>query len=270
MVQAGVNIMAAKAHRSDAARLAKVDGQAITVATMGEAIAETIARTKAGPSFCFFTLNLDHLVKRRDNAAFRDAYRKADIVSADGAPVAVIARRQSPRIERVTGADLVKPLVIAAAEQGIPIGLFGTSGAVLALSAARMKEWAPGLDVVFSESPKLGFDPTAREAEEAGLRMQKAGAKLVFIALGAPKQELFAAHMAERTRGIGFICIGAALDFIAGTQPRSPVILRALGMEWAWRLITNPRRMARRYAACAMLLVRLAAPQKRHAQGMPR
>lgn len=249
--------MSSTPENSPLPELALIDGQMINIASMHDAIATPIALARQNKGFLFFTLNLDHLVKRRDDPRFRSAYDKATLISADGAPVAWLARRQFPTMARATGADLVLPLAIEAANHAVPIAFFGTSDAVLEKSAAALKATAPELEIAFAESPPLGFDPVSPAAEAAAARIAASGARIVFVALGAPKQELFAAHMAERFPQLGFICIGAALDFIAGAQVRAPGILQKLGLEWVWRLASNPARMARRYALCAGIMARL-------------
>ncbi len=234
--------------------LARIDGQDINLATLDSAVAAAIGCAREHRGFRLFTLNLDHLVKRRDDAAFRRAYELADFVTADGAPVAVLARRQGARLKRTTGADLVEPLCAAAAREGIPLAFFGSNLETLETSARHLRARYPRLNIVHCEAPPYGFNPTSAAAEEAARRIAESGARIVFVALGAPKQELFAAHMADKTPELGFICIGAALDFIAGTQMRAPLAFQKTGMEWLWRLATNPARMARRYALCALML----------------
>lgn len=241
--------------------LARMDGQAINLATLDAAVDAAIGRARENRGFRLFTLNLDHLVKRRDDSAFREAYERADFVTADGAPVAVLARRQGARIKRTTGADLVEPLCAAAAREGVAVALFGSNRQTLQTSAGRLKARHPRLQIVHCEAPPDGFDPTSPAAEDAARRIADSGARIVFVALGAPKQELFAAHMAEQAPGLGFVCIGAALDFIAGTQSRAPLVMRGIGLEWCWRLMTNPTRMARRYARCALMLRELLRQQ---------
>lgn len=238
--------------------LAAVDGQAINIATMEEAVAAPIAAARAGQGFTFFTLNLDHIVKRRDDPAFRAAYEAATFVSADGAPVALLARRGHPAIRRTTGADLVEPLAAEAAREGVPIGLFGSTAETLALAAQHLAEIAPGLVIAHREAPPMGFDPTSPAAEEAATRLADSGARIVLVALGAPKQELFSAHARQRHPQLGLVCIGAALDFLAGTEKRAPSLMQASGLEWLWRLSANPRRLGRRYAHCARILAELA------------
>lgn len=231
--------------------LARIDGQAINIATLDDAVSAAIASAKDERGFRFFTLNLDHLVKRRDDGAFRAIYEKAEFVSADGAPVAMLARRQRAGIERTTGADLVEPLCREAAIAGIPVAFFGSDQATLDRAAGLLRNRYPGLQIAHLEAPPYGFDPKSAAAQDAARRIEASGARLVFVALGAPKQEFFAASMGAHTPGLGFICIGAALDFIAGSQVRAPKFFQKTGLEWVWRLGTNPSRMARRYALCA-------------------
>jgi exopolysaccharide biosynthesis WecB/TagA/CpsF family protein len=238
--------------------LAMIDGWGVTTASPDEAIRTIIARAQTGESFTVNTLNLDHLVKLRQDAGFRAAYGDASIVTADGAPIVWLARRQGAQVERTTGADLVVPLVIEAARHQLPVYLFGTSEEVLEKCAAALHNLTDGtLTICGASSPSLGFDVTGPAADAAIVAMRQAGARLVFVALGAPKQEIFAARAMAAELGAGLICIGAALDFIAGAQIRAPLVLRTSGLEWAWRLATNPRRLAMRYARCALVLAEL-------------
>jgi exopolysaccharide biosynthesis WecB/TagA/CpsF family protein len=113
----------------------------------------------------------------------------------------------------------------------------------------------------------MGFDPESQAALEAGYRIAGSGARLCFVALGAPKQELFADRMTRNVGGVGFVCIGAALDFISGEQVRAPALFQRAGLEWAYRLLSNPSRMWARYARCAALYLRLRLGVGRPATG---
>ncbi|PPQ29037.1 hypothetical protein CCR94_16620 [Rhodoblastus sphagnicola] len=216
----------------------------------------------SGLGFTFATLNLDHLVKRRAHRAFREAYARATLVSADGAPVVALGRRQAPALSRTTGADLLRPLCAMAEREGLPVAFFGSTEQVLGGATARLRKEFPELRIAFVESPAFGFDPYSDEAAEGGARIVASGAKLVFLCLGAPKQELFADRLAQIHAGVGFIGVGAAVDFIVGAQTRAPRALRRLGLEWLWRAASNPRRLAGRYAQCALLLARIVIEQR--------
>ncbi|MFQ8432685.1 WecB/TagA/CpsF family glycosyltransferase [Amaricoccus sp. W119] len=95
-------------------------------------------------------------------------------------------------------------------------------------------------------------------AASASAAQAASGARLTFLALGAPKQEMFAARCREALPGIGLVSVGAGLDFLARTQRRAPEWVRRAALEWLWRAVTDPRRLARRYAECAMALPGLA------------
>ena len=237
---------------SDAA-VAIVDQQPINVATMAELVRRIVEFVRKGRGFTLFTLNLDHLVKRRRDPLFKAAYERASLVSADGWPVAVLARRQGGSVERVTGADLVLPLCEEAARQAIPLYFFGSTESSLASAAAVLTRRFPALEIRGMVSPPMGFDPVGPAAVVMAEQIAASGARLCFIALGAPKQELFADAMAQRFPDIGFLCIGAALDFISGRQRRAPLIVQKLRAEWLWRLTGDPRRMALRYGSCALV-----------------
>ena len=254
----------------DGAPLAIVDGWPIHLANAQDSLETLIAAAERGEGFMFAPLNLDLLVKLRHDAAFVDAMRKARFVIADGAPVAVLARRQNPRIERTTGADLVLPLVEACAARGLPIYLLGSTPEVLDTVSRRLVEHCGGrLRIVGTGSPMLAADARGPAADAAIAAIKESGARLCFLAFGAPKQEILAARALDQGARTGFVCVGAGLDFIAGAQLRAPWLMRNFGMEWLWRLVTNPRRLARRYALCARLLgeIALIEPARRWMRG---
>merc|ERR1712034_123912 len=100
----------------------------------------------------------------------------------------------------------------------------------------------------------MGYDPDGEAAAADLARLAGDGAGLCFLALGAPKQERLAARGRDLAPRTGFVSVGAGLDFIAGHQRRAPRWVRKLAMEWLWRMASNPRRLAGRYAACALTL----------------
>ncbi len=243
---------------------ASVDGWTVNIPTLDVAISQVIGAARAAESFSCFTLNLDHLVKLREDARFQRAYRAARFVTADGEPVARIARRQWPSVRRTTGADMMLPLCEAAAESDLPVYLFGTSTHVLETTIARLGEITGGkLRIAGYEAPPYGFDPESPAADACMDRIAASGARLCLVLLGAPKQELFAARAVERGVQCGFVCLGASADFVAGHQVRAPLALQTAGLEWAWRLASNPRRLGVRYARCAMLLASIEMNERK-------
>jgi exopolysaccharide biosynthesis WecB/TagA/CpsF family protein len=215
------------------------------------------ARFKAGHGFALATLNLDHLTKLPADDAFAEAYRAHDLVVADGRPIVWLARLAKVRLELMPGSDLVIPLARLAAEMGVSVALVGSNDAALEGAKATLEARVPDVEIVLTHAPVYGFDPSGTAAGEICEMINASGARLCFIALGAPKQELFAAFARRRCPGTGFASIGAGLDFLSGHQVRAPAILRALALEWLWRALQSPARMIPRYARCFAILPRL-------------
>ncbi len=233
-------------------------GVSITTPTRMALLAEIEGLLTACTGFALATLNLDHLVKLRRDPAFRAAYAAQSHVVADGNPVVWLQRLAGCPVELVPGSELIAPLVAMAARLGVPVALLGSTEATLALTSARLKADHPHLTIVACIAPPQGFDPTGPAGEAALSRLTATGARLCFLALGAPKQEILAARGHALLPEAGFVSIGAGLDFIAGTQKRAPVWVRRIAMEWAWRMALNPGRLARRYLDCALILPGLA------------
>lgn len=231
---------------------------AITTPTRPALLAEVEARLTARKGFALATLNLDHLVKLGRDPAFRAAYAAQSHVVADGNPVVWLQRLAGRPVDLVPGSELITPLVAMAARLGVPVALLGSTEATLTLTAARLRADHPGLTLVACIAPPQGFDPAGPAGEAVLTQLAATGARLCFLALGAPKQEILAARGLAMLPQTGFVSIGAGLDFIAGTQKRAPLWVRRIAMEWLWRMALSPRRLARRYLDCALILPGLA------------
>jgi N-acetylglucosaminyldiphosphoundecaprenol N-acetyl-beta-D-mannosaminyltransferase len=215
-------------------------------------------RLRAGTGFAIATLNLDHLVKLRRVKDFRRAYARQDLVVADGNPIVWLSHLAGRPVSLVTGSDLVEPLAAMAADEGVPVALLGATSETLARAATRLSARNPRLRIVARLAPGQGFDAAGPEAGEMIEALRRSGAGLTLLALGAPRQEMFAARCREALPAMGLASIGAGLDFIAESQRRAPPWVRRIAMEWLWRVLSNPRRLAGRYAWCALALPTLA------------
>ena len=160
--------------------------------------------------------------------------------------------RRRGGLERAQKLGLYAFLILSALFFSIP--LFIMISTSLKTAAAALEAQHRGLDVALRLAPAMGFDPEGAEADAAIAAIAESGARVVFLALGAPKQERFAARAQKALPGVGFLSIGAGLDFVSGAQRRAPRLLRNLAGEWLWRLAGNPTRLGRRYAACAAIL----------------
>jgi N-acetylglucosaminyldiphosphoundecaprenol N-acetyl-beta-D-mannosaminyltransferase len=201
-----------------------------------------------------FTLNLDHIVKMRKDATFREAYRRAGLITADGFPIVLACSLQGKHVARVTGSDLVAPISAEAARSGKSIYLFGSNSQVLTEASRLLHERNAGLTIAGVYAPPHGFDPTSEDARCCIATIGNSGADLCFVALGAPKQELFADRGKNLLPNISFVCIGAGLDFIAGAQVRAPHWMQRWYLEWLWRAASDPQRLLYRYLLCMAAL----------------
>lgn len=220
-----------------------------------------------GKGFTVATLNLDHVVKLRSNASFRSAYAKHSHITADGNPIVWLSRLSGVDVELIPGSELIEPVAKIAAEQGATVALFGSTIEALEPAAEALQSRFPGLEIAAVLSPPMGFDPSSADALGAIEDLKSSGARIVFLALGAPKQEEFAIHAASQMPSTGFFSIGAGLDFISGAQTRAPRWVRRLALEWLWRLLSSPIRLGRRYFACIVILPRLFVEALRSRKG---
>lgn len=211
-------------------------------------------RLAAREGFALATLNLDHLVKLRSDAAFHSAYAAQDFVVADGNPVVWLSRLAGKPVSLIPGSDLVLPLCHWAAGADVALGLLGGTSESLDRAAGELRLRVPGLRIAALIAPPMGFDPMSVEAARMLGELAEAEVGLCLVALGAPKQEILAARGRALVPGIGFASVGAGLDFLSGDQTRAPEWVRGMAMEWAWRALSNPMRLGPRYARCAAIL----------------
>lgn len=226
---------------------------------MEETVDRILQLARSGAPAMVVTPNSDHIVKLESDAAFRAAYDHADVVVADGMPLVWASKLlQEPLKERVTGADLMPRLCGEAASHGLKVFILGGRDGVPQRAALRLQTAYPGLKVVGSYSPPFGFE-TDRAQDDAIVQMITASdADLVFVGLGAPKQELWIdQHLASFRKGV-FLGIGAAVDFCAGNVTRAPHWMQTTGLEWMYRWSQDPSRLTTRYLKDFYVFVVLA------------
>jgi N-acetylglucosaminyldiphosphoundecaprenol N-acetyl-beta-D-mannosaminyltransferase len=226
----------------------------VNIPDQGTLLAQIEQRLTRNEGFAIATLNLDHLVKLRSDAAFGEAYARQDLVTADGNPIVWLARVAGQPLALLPGSDLIRPVLQVAARVGAPVAFLGSTEAALSAAARALMAEIPGLEVRACLAPPMGFDPASPLASKMLDDLAAQGVRLVLLALGAPKQERLAALGRARQPGLGFLSIGAGLDFIAGSQRRAPLLVRRLALEWLWRMLLSPRRLARRYLDCILIL----------------
>ncbi|SMX26451.1 Putative N-acetylmannosaminyltransferase [Pelagimonas phthalicica] len=214
-------------------------------------VTERLAQRKG---FALATINLDHLVKLAESTEFQAAYAAQDFVCADGNPIVWLSHLAGRPVSLIPGSEAILPLARLAAKQGVGVALVGSTEPVLAAATAYLEREVRDIEIVCCIAPPMGFDPKGAEAEEILAKIADSGARMCFVAMGAPRQEEFAALGRRKTPEVGFVSIGAGLDFFAGTQKRAPQWARKLQIEWLWRMMSNPKRLAMRYLKCMLIL----------------
>ncbi len=216
------------------------------------------------------TVNLDFVARAQSDRSLREIYRRGDLNVADGAPVVWLARLLGAAIPgRVAGADLVPALLAHAAADGRSVFLLGGENGVAALAAARLRELHPTLQVSGTYEPPRAPVESMNNAEILA-RIAETQPDLLLVALGNPKQERWIDMHRDQLPVKVAIGVGCVLDLIAGRQTRAPRWMQAAGLEWAFRLLHEPTRLAGRYGTDAVWLVILTLRTLRARTTRPR
>jgi N-acetylglucosaminyldiphosphoundecaprenol N-acetyl-beta-D-mannosaminyltransferase len=215
--------------------------------TFVEALAEIERMVESGGGGVVFTPNVDHVVQVEKNLAFRAAYETVGLSLVDGQPLVWASRLLgAPLPAKISGSDLVMPLLRRAAERQWRVYFLGGAPGA-GEEAARAVRQQLDVNIAGIDAPRVGADGVATDEEAVLARIEAARPHIVLAAFGAPKQELLIHRIAGRVRPAVLLGIGAGLDFIAGRVRRAPPWMSRSGLEWLYRLVQEPRRLARRY-----------------------
>lgn len=217
-----------------------------------------------GDPLVVFSCNVDMVVKAHRDPDFGATLSSADILNADGMPIVWMGRRRGfPFPERVAGSELVPLVSAACAREGKSVFLFGAAPGIAAAAARRLQDDHPELRVAGTLSPPLHFERDPRALEEAVAAVREAAPDVLFVALGAPRQERFIqAHKGE-LGAKAILGIGGSLDMLAGRVRRAPRFVQRAGAEWLWRLAQEPRRLAKRYLVDDLAFLPIALAELR-------
>lgn len=202
--------------------------------------------SRSGRPELVLTPNVDHLIELEMNMAFREIYKDCALVLLDGAPLVVIAKMLGVKsATRNTGADLLPFLSEAAKDRSWRIGIAGGRPGVAAAACTNLFQ-KYGCDIAAIKMPQLTSN-TDKKTLEIIQELYEMKCDIVFLCLGAPKQELWFSEWKTKLPPAVYIGAGAAVDFAAGAKRRAPKFFQYLGFEWLWRLGTEPKRLAHRY-----------------------
>lgn len=205
---------------------------------------------------CFADAN--SVLQARDNPDMRAALDAADVVSPDGTPLAIVGKLRSVPVTKTSGPDFLEACCAASAGTGTRHFFLGGQPGVAISLANKLSARFPGLKVVGTYAPAR-FPLSPDQNNEMLAAVAAARPDVVWVGLGAPKQEIWMHQNRERLAGMTLLGVGAAFDFSAGTVKRAPVWVRNAGLEWAHRTVQEPRRLFRRYARTVPRFIGIAA-----------
>ena len=245
------------------ARPVQVAGAPIHPCTFREVVSRILEHARRGgaPEF-IVTPNAHHVVLLHESERFRRVYADAWLSVADGMSVVWAAKLLgTPVPEKVSGSDLFPAVCKAAAGSGIRVFLLGGRPGAAEQAARVLRERYTGLEIAGTLCPPMGFENDPAECERVNRAIREAAPHVLFVGLGAPKQEYW---MYRNRAEVGVpvsIGVGGSFDFVAGITPRAPKRLRNAGLEWLYRLSREPRRLWKRYALTNPAFVRLVLLQ---------
>jgi N-acetylglucosaminyldiphosphoundecaprenol N-acetyl-beta-D-mannosaminyltransferase len=229
-------------------RYVRLQGARFAAVTEAEAVLRIVDAAANRCGHWTITANLDHLRRYRREPLVRQMIEEADLVVADGMPLIWASRLAGvPLPERVAGSDMTWSISQAASSRNLSIFLLGGDPGVADRAAQVLQDRFEGLEVAGTLCPPMGFEHDALELERIQERMIETAPRIVFVGLGFPKQDLLITRLRNALPGTSFIGVGISLSYVAGREQRAPGWTQKLGLEWVYRLVCEPRRLARRY-----------------------
>jgi N-acetylglucosaminyldiphosphoundecaprenol N-acetyl-beta-D-mannosaminyltransferase len=215
------------------------------------------------------TPNVDHVIHIQNDEKIRKIYQKADFILADGMPLVWLSRCLPGRLplpERINGTELMLRVSALAAKQGQSIALAGGKTGAAELAGRTLVKQFPGLRVVGTCCPPFGFESDVTETGSILQFLEDNQPDILFLGVGAPKQEIWAAEHFDQLAAGAILCVGSSIEISAGLIRRAPLWIRQAGFEWLWRLLMEPGRLWKRYLVDDMAFFPLAVREWRLAQ----
>lgn len=230
-------------------RRMRVMGAPMDVTTEESAVEAIVDAAERGQGHWAITANLDHLRRYHSDPVQKGLIDDADLVVADGMPIIWASRLAGePLPERVSGSSMVWSICQAAAARGLPVFLLGGDPGVAERAAQVFRDTHPELEIVGTACPPVGFEDDPQELQHLQRHIVETAPRIVFVALGFPKQDLLIQALRPFSPSASFLGVGISLSYVTGELSRPPLWLCNLGLEWACRLFQEPTgRLVRRY-----------------------
>jgi N-acetylglucosaminyldiphosphoundecaprenol N-acetyl-beta-D-mannosaminyltransferase len=221
-------------------------GTRVDATSYADATDRILQWAQAGESRYVCICGVHGVMESHDSQEIQRVHNAADLVTPDGMPLVWVLRRLGLKDQtRVYGPDLTLKVCQAAAEAGIPVGLYGGTQTVLERLQESYRARFPQLRIAYAYSPP--FRPLTCEEDEAVVQaINASGTRILLVGLGCPKQEQWVAAHRNRVQAV-MLAVGAAFDFHSGQVKQAPRWMQQCGLEWLFRLLMDPRRLWRRY-----------------------
>ena len=234
-------------------------------------MAQTVGRTKelveSGAFAHLIGVNADKLLQMRDDPEMDAIVRRCEVVNADGASMVMAAQRLgAPVPERVAGIDLMGELCALAAREGYRVFLLGAKREVVERTRDVLLGEYPGLRIAGVRDGYFGEEEFDEVAEE----VRASGAQITFVGITSPKKEL----LIERFRELGlkgaYVGVGGSFDVVSGAIPRAPLWMQRAHLEWLFRMMQEPGRLAKRYVVGNARVMALLRREEKRMKGASR
>ena len=222
-------------------------GVGISACDYEYAVDRILSDAKAGRRCATTALAVHGVITGALDRVHRFRLNAFDLVTPDGQPVrwALNLLYGTKLSDRVYGPKMTLLVCVRAALEGVPVYLYGSKPDVLAMLRERLQVLCPGLIIAGAEPSRFRL-LTTEEQVEAAERIRDSGARILFVGLGCPRQEVFTYEM-SRLLNMPVLAVGAAFDYHSGLLEEPPAVLQRLGLQWLYRLVQEPRRLWHRY-----------------------
>jgi N-acetylglucosaminyldiphosphoundecaprenol N-acetyl-beta-D-mannosaminyltransferase len=240
--------VAAYTQPADTARSrVELGGVLVDQINLSGALEQVRGFVRSGEPHQIVTVNLDFLSIAANHPEFRATLNTADLAVADGMPLVWLSRIKGKALaERVAGVDLVTASCEMAVALGGGVFLLGAGPGVADAAGRKLETMYPGLRIAGTYSPPVG-ELRQRDNERIVKMIREAAPDFLFVALGAPRQDLWIREHLDRLQVPVAMGVGCVFDILAGSVKRAPLWMQRSGLEWAFRLGQEPTRLWRRY-----------------------
>lgn len=237
----------------------KVLGYDVDLLSFKEAVDFVSSKLECNDGMQIVTINPEIIELAGQSNELSNIIKKAELVVPDGAGIELALRLKGIVQERIAGIDLAKELVNVCCILNYPVALIGAKEEVLQKTCSRLEAEFRGLNICYSRN---GYFLRNRE-EEIIRNLSNSEPKLVLVALGAPKQELFIDRCRNVLKDAVFVGVGGTFDVWAGEVERAPEFFQIMRLEWLYRTIKQPERLKRIYKTLPLFVIKAIMDTKK-------